>query len=233
MGLREQERDDIQTFFPGARRIIRATSLHSAEGWELTMDPIPSAGGLGTVIDDLAADRVVTVGLRGSIRSMGAESAPCESDLCHLQVPRRPYIVELEYPIDLFGPAGPVHPKVRVVSPEISLRTYPRHPHMNFDGTGDSWACAVSPHDRTWSWTDGATWGYLAQVGLWIFKTEVWARTGGGVDDLGKWLGSATPHNPAHVLAAIPLDGPCRCWTGRSYKDCHFQADLLAAVQQK
>ena len=198
------------------------------------MDPIPPQDELAKVIRDLNDGRVVDVGFRGQVRHSDAtpivDSDDITRSLQRLCIPRRPYVVELQYPVAQKGPAGPVHPRVRVVHPEMSFRTYPRHPHMSSDAYGDSWPCPVSPHETSWAWTKGATWLYLAHVALWILKTEVWARTGGGIGSCGTWLGPGTPHTPSYIVGAVRTDGPCRCGSGGFYKRCHQARDILAAV---
>jgi len=224
-GLWQYEERLVRAYYPEAFRI----DLGSSSGWRVVMDPVPSPVELREVLLDLAEDAEVAVGIRGSVRSRvprGPRDLGRSTGLP--AVPRRPYLVEFEYPESRCGPAGPVHPKARVVAPAISLCSYPKHPHMNFDAAGDSWACPLSPHTSTWDWTRGATWSYLAQVALWIIKTEVWARTGGGIGTLGLWLGEATSHEAGHVVGTV---GPCRCGSGLYFNNCHKQSDLDRLVQ--
>jgi hypothetical protein len=222
--LWESERQSVLSYYPEA---------YPAPGrfmsWALVMDPIPSREELDAVLMLLSADATVSVGKRGAIRAAETKAASCSSDQSRLgvYVPRRPYWVTFEYPPEAQGVVGPIHPRVRVVAPEISLRTYTGHPHLSFADDRDSWACPLSPHESSWCWEEGATWWYLAQVALWILKTEVWARTGGGIGNMGVWLGSATPHRPSHVLA---LRGRCRCGSGSNYMSCHYRRDYGALL---
>ena len=226
--LWKHERDEVLRYYPGA------LLLPSRKGWRVVMDPIPPRDELLPLLEALHSGREVSVGLRGRARSAESSSHELSAVLGEsvpaLVVPRRPYIVELQYPATTAGPAGPVHPKASVLQPEMSIRSYPGHPHMNLGPRDDSWPCPVSPHVTSWSWRAGATWWYLAQVALWIVKTEVWGRTGGGISSWGLWLGDAESHAPTYVVQAVRHRGPCRCGTGKSYKDCHLESDLATAA---
>lgn len=229
-GFWEHEYDEITSYYPEALPIRFADAF----GWRVVMDPIPPADGVEEVLIDLSLDRDMSVGRRGMVRCLKREAnqdVRCcgPAEIANVTIPRRPYIVEVEYPLMLQGPVGPIHPKARVVGPELSIRSYPWHPHMNLGEDGDSWACPLSPHATSWSWLEGATWSYLAQVALWIVKTEVWGRTGGGVGNSGCWPGSAVPHTPAYIVQAVAGANPCRCGSGLSYRNCHLVFDSVAA----
>ena len=204
------------------------------------MNPIPEPDQLPRVLASLNADRKVCIGHYGKIQPATQNGSLLPSGdplplLGELTVPTRPYVVQLEYPAHPSGPAGPVHPKARILHPEMTFDTYPRHPHMNgyprsdSHPDSDSWPCPVSPHERVWSWRNGGSWLYLAQVALWILKTEVWARTGGGVSKNAIWLGSAAPHTLAYVLR-LGQEDPCRCGSGQPFKHCHVSKEIEAAV---
>lgn len=230
-GLWEYERRDIATYYPGAYPLSSQAGEHDG-GWRIVLDPIPPPAELKAVISDLTVGRAVNVGYRGRIRHIES-SDPIDGDditlrLKSLLVPRRPYLVELHYPASLKGLAGPIHPRARMIAPEISQRHYKAHPHLSGDGTGDAWACPLSPHDTRWSWSEGATRVYLEHVALWLMKTEVWARTADACGRGGIWLGSAVPHRPNYVLANIAADAPCRCGSGVPYEACHRPVDQLA-----
>lgn len=233
-GLWEHEVRETLGYYPEALLIEVEVRSVLALGWRVVMDPIPPADELHAVLADLEQGFICDVGLRGRIQHSDADCGSMSPDhevlLPRVRVPRRPYIVELIYPLKLNGGAGPIHPQARVVQPEMTFRTYPRHPHMNGD-LRHSWPCPLSPHATTWSWAEGATWSYLAHVALWILKTEAWARTGGGIGRQGTWVGDATPHTPLHVLSTVDPIGPCRCGRGKRYEDCHLALDLNVAVR--
>lgn len=224
-GLWEHEQRDIAAYYPEALPLTKS----ALRGWRLVMDPIPAACNLPFILDDLIADRTVDIGKRGSIRRAAGSYNVALDDITPrlhaLRIPRRPYLVELALPTSVNGPVGPVHPRAHVIVPDISLRSYPSHPHLNSDGKGDSWACPLSPSETPWEWARGATWDYLASVAIWILKTEVWARTGGGISSNGVWIGSSMPHDPNYVLSNVRLHDPCRCGQGDSYLNCHFFFD--------
>lgn len=227
--LWENEQREIATYYPEAWPL---PTKSTPAGWRLIMDPIPDPCDQLVVFQDLNRDAEISIGKRGKIRRV-ASSLDLASDSItpgglRLLIPRRPYLVELALPYEFEGAAGPIHPKARVRRPEISLVRYPKHPHLSFDGAGDAWACPLSPNDTTWNWGEGATWDYLAQVAIWILKTEVWARTGGGIGDGGVWLGAAMPHELTYVLRNVGPDDPCRCGRGLRYLDCHLLPDIAS-----
>ncbi len=237
-GLWEHEGTEISEYYPGAFPLASPGGLPYG-GWRVTMDPIPPAEDLYQVICDLNADAAVEVGYRGRISHIDSSASFGTDDITEglrgLLISQRPYLVEVRYPDRLAGPAGPVHPKARLIAPEISLRYYPTHPHLSVDVAGDSWACPIFPQSTQWSWSEGATRTYLEHVALWLFKTEVWSRTSDILGRGGVWLGSAVPHRPSYVLAATSPEGQCRCGSGRKYAICHrlgdqlmFDAEILA-----
>lgn len=197
------------------------------------MDPIPNQEDAPIILADLEEGNLVNVGLNGKVgHSRNCEVALNEHrrNLPFIRLSVRPFTVELEFPTHRFNRVGPVHPKLRVLSPGI---THPTHPHLFYDRmTGDSWACPISAQDTTWQWELGATVKYLDLCAIWLLKSAVWVTTGGRVlPVLGHWVGPATSHQPRDVLRETDLEGPCRCGRGRTYKDCCFAADLGAAIR--
>lgn len=229
--LAEFEADEVARYYPLSLGKPFETG-NWIFAWEVRMNPIPRPEELDAVLSDLQAGFEVDIGPHGRIchstRECGQRLHDHSAEMPRVVVPDRPYLVELAYPRVPNGPSGPVHPKARVIEPEISIRTYPMHPHLSSSASGDSWSCPLSPHDTSWRWQKGATWLYLAHVALWILKTEIWARTGGGVGALGRWIGEADPHTPNHVLSTVSVEGPCRCGRGVVYRDCHLGGDLAA-----
>ena len=186
------------------------------------------------VMYDLDVGQGVTIGKAGNI---GHDPAACGVDTGHhptildlVRIPQQSFVVELTYPPNPRGSTGPVHPKARVIMPEISVRTFRRHPHLNLGEDDDSWACPLSPQAAGWNWGAGATLRYLDQVSIWIFKTVVWSATGRGALPTSKWLGPDTSHLPLDVLRAGGSEDPCRCGGGKSYGSCHLVADAFEAI---
>ena len=123
------------------------------EAWKVVMDPIPVPYDIAIVLADLEEAKTVNIGLNGKIgHSRDCKIALDEHrlELPAIRLTDRRFIVELEYPTRLFGVAGSVHPKFRVVNPAVTLRTHPHHPHLFVvTPTGDSWACPISAQDTT------------------------------------------------------------------------------------
>ena len=197
------ERHAIQEAYPEALFYERWNDRREKVGvWKVIMDPIPSPEDASIILADLEDGSSVNVGPCGKVR----HSWECEfvreqhrRTLATVRLSVRPFEVELEYPAELRGEAGPVHPKLRVLSPEVSQRT---HPHLFYDHlTRDSWACPISAQDTTWRWDLGATVQYLDLCAIWLLKTEVWVATGGRVlPALGRWSVLPDPINRATSL---------------------------------
>ena len=225
----------VEEAYPNARFYQRRNAHgESVALWNVIMDPIPNPEDAPLILADLEEGKPVNIGPHGKVR----HSRNCEIDLEEhsrnlplVRLTVRDFSVELEYPAQRLEQAGPVHPKLRILSPEISLRTHPHHPHLFYDQvTRNSWACPISAQDTTWQWELGATVKYLDHCAIWLLKTEVWATTGGSVlPALGRWVGPATSHQPHTVLRETYLEGPCRCGRGQIYRDCCFVRDVGAA----
>lgn len=203
-----------------------------ARAWRLTMRPIPGEDELSCVLADLEAGRVVSISQYGEISHSLKCEISVEGHLCplpNLRLPQQAYLIDLVYQVPAKAAAWSALPKAFIIEPEVSVRTYPNHPHM-YAGNGSSWACPLSPQDKGWKWERGATVSYLDQVAIWLLKTAVWARTGAGIAGLGIWIGSDTSHDPASLMSTVRPDDPCWCGRGIRYEKCHFQGDVEQAI---
>lgn len=222
----EKEQAEIVAAYPSARWGSSTRLGARYEAWTLRVDPVPAAAELPLVLADLATGRTIGVGRDGRIAHL--DGCPIALEEHKRPVPvtlqGQQFEVELVYPGRERGRAGPVHPQLRVLSPEISARAYPQHPHLFRDGD-DSWACAVAPHDSDWGWAAGGTVRYLDHACIWLLKSLIWIRTGGGILGFGKWIGSQAPHDAAALIAIDPA-APCRYGCGRPYAACHRPLDL-------
>lgn len=231
----EHEVAEVTREYPDALWSDATVGGRATRVWRLTLRPIPEAEELHQVLADLDREREVWILRRGQVSHSPQCTDPPEthpSVLPQLRLVRRSYLVELIYPPFSQGPAGPVHPRARVVDPEISHRTYLTHPHMFVDPKNDdSWACPISPQSTNWQWRRGATLQYLDQVALWILKSAVWIATGGGIMQSARWLGPDTSHLPLDVLTSIRPGDLCRCGNGHPYETCHMRRDMDDALK--
>ena len=168
------DRQAVLEAYPNARfyqrRNLRGKSVAV---WKVIMDPIPNPEDVPLILADLEEEKPVNIGPHGKVRhSLNCEIALEEHrrNLLLVRLTVRPFTVELQYPAQRLDQARPVHPKLRVLSPEVSQRT---HPHLFYDQvTGDSWACPISAQDTTWQWELGATVKYLDHCAIWLLKPE-------------------------------------------------------------
>lgn len=226
------ESDIVARAYPGTS-LIGVPRSGRVTLW-VPMRPIPDPGVIRAVLSGLSSDRTVQFLPGGKISQspQGSDTITPEVEQVLASLRQRRYMVELELPEELFGDGGPVHPKARIrvrnlftvgLAPEISIATYPQHPHLSTGRNGDSWACPLPPHETDWTWRDGAILDYCDQVALWILKTEVWSRS-------GEWIGPAVGHDPAQMVGSISPDAPCRCGHGARYRDCHAAWDDLQSA---
>lgn len=231
--LWEHEVRDVIHAYPDAEwRDIGHGKLHT-RAWRLTMTPIPNREELGYVLADLELGKTVAIGQQGKISHLLKCEIPLGSHtilLPQIRLLNQAYVVELIYRPLAKNAAWPVQPLARIINPEISAQTYPKHPHM-YRGNG-SWACPLSPQDKRWTWGKRATVSYLDQVAIWLLKTAVWIATGAGTAGLGRWIGQDTSHEPDSLLHTIELNDPCWCGSGLYYKKCHMRDDALRAIEK-
>ena len=233
-GLLEYEIQDVMSSYPEAERYETTINGVGTVAWYINMNPIPDSDIVPAILADLEAGGMVSIGLQGKI----FHSTKCDipdtnhtAILSNIRLEQQPYLVDLIYRPPVKKSTWSAQPMVKIISPEISARTYPYHPHM-YVGNG-SWACPLSPQDKGWKWEKGATIAYLDQVAIWLLKTAVWIKTGAGVAGFGKWIGPDTSHKPLSLIATIGADDPCWCGNGLQYRECHRQSDITNAVRTK
>ena len=165
----------------------------------------------------------------GIQKKCGFAHDPKRQKWSSIRLNERKIRVGLEYPTELVGIVGPIHPRFRVLSHGIIGR---HHPHLFRGNAGkDLWACPITPYCTDWTWGVGGTLGYLDQCALWLLKTEVWNATGGdSFPSLARWIGPEASHQPAKVLLEANANGPCRCGRGNQYRDCCMATDMALAV---
>lgn len=230
------------------RELERITDVYSRSCFQLSpsqggflltqIRPAPEKSEQGRLLEDLQLGHTVGVGRNGGVRH---RSDDCLNEGKHpetlsgLRLPNRSWLIELAYP-PAPGNPFPIHPRARVVLPNLDSQVVYAHPHMHkaFGARiQDAWACPLPPHSTEWQWYPGATLAYLDQVAIWVLKTEVWLATGGGIGQLGVWLGESASHEPGDVLAEVNPQGPCRCGRGLRYAECHLVSDLAALSRDR
>lgn len=222
------ERRTVKENYPGAQFYRRINERGESVGvWMLTMEPAPLQPDASIIYEDLDLGNPVSIGTDGKI--WHSENCQFAHDRTRqkwssIHICQRRIRVELEYPANLVGLVGPIHPRFRVLSHGIIGQL---HPHLfQWKGGDDRWACPVAPHGTDWNWDDGGTLGYLDQCALWLLKTELWNATGGdSFPSLASWIGPDAGHQPAEVMSEAKENGPCRCGSGNEYRRCCMVAD--------
>lgn len=102
-------------------------------------------------------------------------------------------------------------PKIWCVSPEISQRTRPFHPHINVDGS----LCTFFVPDGTYD-------PLAHDISRLVDLTADWLRRHVYYLEFGYWPGAEAPHAAAGVLAELAhhLAAVCVCGSGRLFRDC-------------
>jgi len=232
LDLWNHEVKDVVQAYPDAEWREAIDEGKPTRAWRLTIAPVPTQDELRYVLADLDVGRAVAIHQHGRIAHSPKCEVPLDSHaalLPNLKLPQETYLVDLVYRPSPRDASWPTQPKAFIMNPEVSVRTYPRHPHM-YVGSSGSWACPLSPQDTQWRWKRGATVAYLDQVAIWLLKTAVWARTGAGLAGMGKWIGSDTSHDPASLISSIKASDPCWCGSGVCYEGCHLQTDVMKAI---
>jgi len=166
------------------------------------------------VISALSRDHTVYVSENGTLDAVGQAHQSClvpfrccMNGLGGLR-PRYRVIV------GFFSPP-PAHPCAYVIDPEISLRRYPRHPHLNPDGT----LCVLFPPDGAWVQSRDGMDLYLDYVAIWLAKHAVYHYLLlFGFEERG-WLGSEAPHGPDGVRQTHQGE-QCPCGSGQPVEEC-------------
>ncbi len=235
--LWEYEKNQVPDVYPGAQWQDIVDEQSKTRAWLLTMAPIPEASELSTILFDLQQNKGASIGHQGKI--FHSEIQCSERTESHQQlfpnvkIWQHHFTVQLIYRKPPQGALFSTQPKARILSPEISAKKYPSHPHIYSNITRtDSWACPLSPQHTEWSYKKGATIEYLDQLSIWILKTMVWVATG-GVVGIGKWVGADTPHNKSYLLKTVGPSEPCWCGSGRKYSNCHLQPDALQSLNER
>ena len=115
-------------------------------------------------------------------------------------------------------------PTVWVVSPEVSKRTFPFHPHLNSDGS----ACTFFVPDRTYD-------PLVDDVSILVDLTLDWLRRHVFWDERGWWPGPEAPHDPVGMLQEVRgTEARCVCGSGMSLRECHgLELTNLARAQRR
>ena len=142
-----------------------------------------------------------------------------------MKLPSEPFLVDFSFPPVRQGSGGqPMHPRIVVLEPEISLKTFPDHPHLSLSGR-ESFVCAMGAHLTDWNWESVTTavLYYLRQTAIWLLNTVVWIATREIGD--GRWLSPDASHTALGQLLEAAPNGPCPCQGPNRYRDCCMPAN--------
>jgi hypothetical protein len=191
------------------------------------MTPIPPRDELPLIVADLRRPETSFVQLepdgrmRHHPRCAGRHELPDER-LAGLVLSDAAFLLSAA----LYGP--PEHPRVRVVEPDISTRTYPGHPHFYRPDV----ICPLFPPEKTWSWHTHNLVDYLGHVAVWLLKSQIWIATR-DANGKGLWIGPDVPHDAETLLRLTAPDDPCHCGLGGKYKQCHRSQDMVRFMTER
>ena len=128
----------------------------------------------------------------------------------------------------LFG-----QPLAIAIDPMINYELFPDHPHLNM---GTIMSSGYHMPDSFCYSTDIAREFVdpverykhaFARITIWIFRHMIWEESR-KIYGRGVWIGpeEGLGLQPIDFLYNLNPEGPCRCRSGRSYRDCHFRAHL-------
>ncbi len=207
----QRDEESRQTWCPASESGERAGPTGPLGYWQAIAEPIPPPDEVTLVIADLDRGGDVEVERHGRVRHHRRCHAAHQlrQELEGVAIPATPFLVDLT----LYPP--PVHPKARILDPEISLRRFPGHPHFYAPDI----VCPIFPPEGTWSWHRHLISDYLDQVAIWLVKSSVWIVTH-ATRGRGIWLGPDAPHDPQTLLRTVRPDDDCPCAMGQKYKRC-------------
>jgi hypothetical protein len=191
------------------------------------MGPIPPPDELLLVVADLARPETSLVQIEpdGRIRHHPRCTGRHElhdDRLARLVLPDAAFLLSAA----LYGP--PQHPRVRVIDPEISARTYRGHPHLYHPDV----ICPLFPPEKTWSWHTHNLVDYLGHVAVWLLKSLIWIATR-DTNGKGLWIGPDVPHDAETLLRLTAPEDPCHCGSGGKYKKCHRSQDIIRFMAER
>lgn len=189
--------------------------------WEGELQPLPDDGDEAVkILADLEKDRWLRVARGGTLQH------PQECNGPH-QVPiplraRSGYAIRFNLRAEQLPP--PAHPKVYARYPHLGPELYHTQGHVNQDGS----LCPYTIGDDEWSGQRDTLARYLFHGVSFLLAKHLywqWTREATGI---GIWPGTRGPHGTFEaILEALkrPPTNPCRCGTGKPYRDCHMEGD--------
>ncbi len=111
-------------------------------------------------------------------------------------------------------------PKVLVVEPEISHRTFPNHPHLYLDGS----VCSFFPPDETWLADRDTVADLIDLTIIWLKSHIGWVENG-----FKKWPWEEAPHD----LSEVKYNAPCPCGSGIKFKKCHKNIYKISLAERE
>lgn len=233
-GERREVPQDIKSAYPGTEWLKFRVSTAWAGLLSVPIAATLDEDDAPLILHDLDYDRTVAIADGGHLTH--SERCPIPRDrhpelLDGLRIPKTPHTIRLLLPAARNGPSGyPVHPRARVVGPEMSPQLY-QHGHFWTDPrSGEYWVCPLGAHLTPWTWDSGGLLYFIDQVTYWAVKTKIWAATRDGT--AGRWLGAEAGHDPVEILRDAPPDGPCPCGGGQRFRDCHRSRKRPDVIRQ-
>jgi len=207
----EANTQTVANSYPQFQTAAPPVGSTATRAWKGVIAPLKGSEELGYILDDLANGAVVLV-----------QAGTLSHDPSCRRTHQRPGYLESLKAVDssfaisllVFPPKH--HPKAFCLTPEITKRIFPLHPHLHADNA----VCSYQPNDRVLPWDDTTVTVFLNYTSIWLAKHIVWQQTGANQNAI--WIGPAAGHTIQEILRDVGRNDPCPCGSGAKFKNCHL-----------
>lgn len=173
MNWKEDTTFQLPEYFRDITIIDPPLGVQCIRAWKATIRPFPAGRDIPLVASDLQQDRIVSVGLGGSLHHFEDCTSPHEV----VTLPSAS-VLDRSYTVLVVEREAPKHPLAFSVSPSISRIFFPNHPHLLFErilwrGRRADGLCLYRPDE----FQPGSILDYFFALAIFMAKHTIWAAT--------------------------------------------------------
>jgi hypothetical protein len=218
----EAARDQLQIWYPQFGSIVPPREAAGAHAFLGRIQPFPDETEFAGVIAHLAQDQTIRVEFGGRL----THPAWCKQS--HPVPTAFSPIIASTFEILLLQFAGKRHPRVYAVSPEISRRRYPTHPHLRddqqlvFNGKPLQAICTYLSSDRVLERDEMQLVHVMDYTAMYLAKHVFWAAT---YRTTTFSIATNKLTTSANTDLLLPVDCPTICDGTHPQFACYYRAD--------